>query len=224
MSERAPRLRRAPHPGRGPRPGRRGLRHRTSGRTSCRRRGMSCCARVAGCDGVLTLLTDRVDDELLDAAGPGLQGRQQLRRRLRQRRCRGLCRGAASRSATRRASLTETTADLAWALMMAAARRRARRRPLRPRRPLADVGPDAADGLGRLRRHARCRRTGTDRPGGRTAGVRLRDDGALQLAQPRPAGRVETELGATYVGRPELLERSDYRVAACLAGRRTRAD
>jgi hypothetical protein len=25
--------------------------------------------RVAGCDGILTLLTDRVDDELLDAAG-----------------------------------------------------------------------------------------------------------------------------------------------------------
>ena len=29
--------------------------------------------RVAGCDGVLTLLTDRVDDEFLDAAGPGLR-------------------------------------------------------------------------------------------------------------------------------------------------------
>ena len=29
--------------------------------------------RIAGCDGVLTLLTDRVDDEFLDAAGPGLR-------------------------------------------------------------------------------------------------------------------------------------------------------
>jgi glyoxylate reductase len=29
--------------------------------------------RVAGCDGILTLLTDRVDDELLDAAGPKLR-------------------------------------------------------------------------------------------------------------------------------------------------------
>ena len=45
----------------------------TSGRTSCRRRATSCCARVAGCDGVLTLLTDRVDDAFLDAAGPGLK-------------------------------------------------------------------------------------------------------------------------------------------------------
>jgi glyoxylate reductase len=29
--------------------------------------------RVAGCDGVLTRLTDRVNDELLDAAGPALK-------------------------------------------------------------------------------------------------------------------------------------------------------
>jgi lactate dehydrogenase-like 2-hydroxyacid dehydrogenase len=29
--------------------------------------------RVAGRDGILTLLTDRVDDELLDAAGPSLK-------------------------------------------------------------------------------------------------------------------------------------------------------
>ena len=29
--------------------------------------------RVSGCDGVLTLLTDRVDDEFLDAAGTGLK-------------------------------------------------------------------------------------------------------------------------------------------------------
>jgi lactate dehydrogenase-like 2-hydroxyacid dehydrogenase len=29
--------------------------------------------RVAGCDGVLTLLTDKVDDAFLDAAGPRLK-------------------------------------------------------------------------------------------------------------------------------------------------------
>ncbi|HET7472613.1 MAG TPA: hypothetical protein VFJ71_05780, partial [Candidatus Limnocylindrales bacterium] len=28
---------------------------------------------IRGCDGVLTLLTDRVDDEFLDAAGPALK-------------------------------------------------------------------------------------------------------------------------------------------------------
>jgi glyoxylate reductase len=30
-------------------------------------------ARVAGCDGLMTMLTDRIDDELLDAAGPQLR-------------------------------------------------------------------------------------------------------------------------------------------------------
>ena len=30
-------------------------------------------ARVASCDGLLTMLTDRVDAELLDAAGPQLR-------------------------------------------------------------------------------------------------------------------------------------------------------
>jgi glyoxylate reductase len=30
-------------------------------------------ARAAGCDGLVTMLTDRVDEELLDAAGPGLR-------------------------------------------------------------------------------------------------------------------------------------------------------
>src|SRR6266487_1351420 len=30
-------------------------------------------ARAAGCDGLMTMLTDRIDDELLDAAGPQLR-------------------------------------------------------------------------------------------------------------------------------------------------------
>ena len=30
--------------------------------------------RIAGCSGVLTMLSDRVDDEFLDAAGPNLRG------------------------------------------------------------------------------------------------------------------------------------------------------
>ena len=60
--------------------------------------------RIAGRDGVLSLLTDRVDDAFLDAAGPQLKVVSQLRGRLRQHRRRGLRRGAASPSATRRAS------------------------------------------------------------------------------------------------------------------------
>lgn len=78
--------------------------------------------RAAGKDGLLTLLTDRVDAELLDAAGPQLKvvsnyavGFDNLdvpeltRRRIPAGNTPGV--------------LTETTADLAFALLMAAARR-----------------------------------------------------------------------------------------------------
>lgn len=77
---------------------------------------------VAGCDGVLTLLTDRVDDEFLDAAGPQLKvvsnyavGFDNVDVPACTRR--GIPVGNTP------GVLTETTADLAWALMMAAARR-----------------------------------------------------------------------------------------------------
>lgn len=78
--------------------------------------------RVAGTEGLLTLLTDRVDAELLDAAGPQLKvvsnyavgfdnlDIPELTRR-------GIPAGNTP------GVLTETTADLAFALMMAAARR-----------------------------------------------------------------------------------------------------
>ena len=78
--------------------------------------------RVAGCDGILTLLTDRVDDELLDAAGPGLRvvsnfavGYDNIDVAACARR--GIAVGNTP------GALTETTADLAWALMLAARRR-----------------------------------------------------------------------------------------------------
>ena len=78
--------------------------------------------RIAGCDGVLTLLTDRVDDEFLDAAGPGLKvvsnyavGFDNVDVPACTRR--GIPVGNTP------GVLTETTADLAWALLMASARR-----------------------------------------------------------------------------------------------------
>ena len=78
--------------------------------------------RVAGCDGVLSLLTDRVDDEFLDAAGPGLRvvsnyavGFDNIDVAACARR--GIPVGNTP------GVLTDTTADLAFALMMAAARR-----------------------------------------------------------------------------------------------------
>ena len=78
--------------------------------------------RVRGIEGLLSLLTDRVDAELLDAAGPQLRvvsnyavgfdnlDVPELTRR-------GIPAGNTP------GVLTETTADLAWALLMAAARR-----------------------------------------------------------------------------------------------------
>jgi glyoxylate reductase len=78
--------------------------------------------RVAGCDGVLTLLTDRVDDEFLDAAGPQL--------RVVSNYAVGFDNVDVAACARRGIPvgntpgvLTDTTADLAWALLMAAARR-----------------------------------------------------------------------------------------------------
>ena len=78
--------------------------------------------RVAGVDGVLTLLTDRVDDEFLDAAGPGL--------RVVSNYAVGFDNIDVAACARRDIPvgntpgvLTETTADLAWALLMATARR-----------------------------------------------------------------------------------------------------
>jgi glyoxylate reductase len=78
--------------------------------------------RVQGMDGLLSLLTDRVDDELLDAAGPQLKvvsnfavGFDNIDVDACTRR--GIPVGNTP------GVLTETTADLAFALLMAAARR-----------------------------------------------------------------------------------------------------
>jgi lactate dehydrogenase-like 2-hydroxyacid dehydrogenase len=77
---------------------------------------------VEGCDGILTLLTDRVDAELLDRAGPQLKvvsnfavGFDNVD--IAECTRRGIPVGNTP------GVLTETTADLAWALLMAAARR-----------------------------------------------------------------------------------------------------
>ena len=78
--------------------------------------------RARGCDGLLTLLTDKVDDELLEVVGPGLKvvsnfavGYDNIDVAACARR--GVLVGNTP------GVLTETTADLAWALMLAAMRR-----------------------------------------------------------------------------------------------------
>jgi glyoxylate reductase len=77
---------------------------------------------VAGCHGVVTLLTDRVDDEFLDAAGPQIKVVSNYAvgfDNVDVPAC--TARGVAVGNTP--GVLTETTADLAFALLMAAARR-----------------------------------------------------------------------------------------------------
>src|SRR5262245_6883048 len=79
-------------------------------------------ARAAGRSGLLTMLTDRVDGELLDAAGPGLRvvanfavGYDNVDV--------DACNQRGVVATNTPDVVTEATADMAWALLLAAARR-----------------------------------------------------------------------------------------------------
>ena len=164
--------------------------------------------RVAGVDGVLTLLTDRVDDEFLDAAGRGLRvvsnyavGFDNIDVAACARR--GIPVGNTP------GVLTETTADLAWALLMAAARRVSEgERYVRDGRwktwgPLLLLGPDVHGatigivGFGRIGQAVARRAAGFGMEILYHDVNRLPDD-------------VTGPLGATFVPLEELLGRSDF--------------
>ena len=164
--------------------------------------------RVAGVDGVLTLLTDRVDDEFLDTAGSGLRvvsnyavGFDNIDVAACARR--GIPVGNTP------GVLTETTADLAWALLMAAARRvpegdrYVRAGSWKTWGPLLLLGPDVHGatigivGFGRI---------------GQAVARRARGFGMEILYHdltPLPPEVIEP-LGATYLPLEELLPRSDF--------------
>ena len=79
-------------------------------------------ARVRGCDGILALLTVKVDGELMDAAGSQLTVVSNMAVGVDNIDVRAATeRGVAVGNTP--GVLTETTADLAWALLLAAARR-----------------------------------------------------------------------------------------------------
>jgi lactate dehydrogenase-like 2-hydroxyacid dehydrogenase len=164
--------------------------------------------RVAGKDGLLSLLTDRVDDELLDAAGPQLKvvsnfavGFDNIdvpaltRRRIPGGNTPGV--------------LTETTADLAFALLMAAARRipeavdHVRAGRWRTWGPMLLMGVDVHGatlgivGFGRIGREMARR--------GRGFGMEILYHD-VQPASPED----EAQLGAQRVELAELLQRSDF--------------
>jgi glyoxylate reductase len=163
--------------------------------------------RVAGCDGVLTLLTDRVDGEFLDAAGSQLKVVSNY--------AVGFDNVDVAECTRRRVPvgntpgvLTETTADLAWALLMAAARRlpegdhyvRAGR--WRTWGPLLLLGSDIHSstlgiiGFGRI---------------GQAVARRANGFGMTILYHDvaRAAEVTERAFGATFVELDELLERAD---------------
>jgi glyoxylate reductase len=163
---------------------------------------------VAGCEGVLTLLTDKVDDEFLDRAGPGLKVVSNFAvgfDNIDVPACtkRGIPVGNTP------GVLTETTADLAWALLMASARRVAEGdRYVRDGRwktwgPMLLMGPDVHGGTLGVVGFGRIGQAMARRAQGFGMRILYHD-----LAQASPA--VEAELGATYLPLEELLPKADF--------------
>jgi glyoxylate reductase len=163
---------------------------------------------IRGKAGAVTLLTDKVDDEFLDAAGPGL--------RIVANYAVGFdnidvpaCTARGVMASNTPDVLTETTADTAWALMMAAARRVPEGdRFLRARTPwvwgpMMMLGQDVHHktmgivGFGRIG-HALARRA-------RGFGMRV-----VYFDVYRPSPELEAELGAEYRDLDDLLAESDF--------------
>src|SRR4029453_17710409 len=155
--------------------------------------------RVAGMNGLLSMLTDRVDGELLERAGPGLRVVANLavgpdNPDL------GACTARGVLATNTPDVVTEATADLAWALLLAAARRVAEGdRFLRARRPWI-WGPEfslgcevhgktlGVVGLGRIGRAVARRAAGFAMPVLYTARRRLpSEEGASPAAASREA-------------------------------------
>jgi len=163
---------------------------------------------IRGMAGAVTLLTDRVDDEFLDAAGPQLLivanyavGFDNIEV--------PACTARGVMATNTPDVLTETTADTAWALMMAAARRVPEGdRFLRTREPwiwgpMMMLGQDVHHktlgivGFGRIG-HALAHRA-------RGFGMRI-----IYHDVYRPSPQVEHELGAEYREMDDLLIEADF--------------
>jgi glyoxylate reductase len=164
--------------------------------------------RVVGVDGLLSLLTDRVDDELLDAAGPQLKVVSNFAVGFDNIDVPALTRRGIPAGNTP-GVLTETTADLAFALLMAAARRipesvdYVREGRWKTWGPMLLMGVDVHGatlgivGFGRIGREMARR--------GRGFGMRILYHD-VHPATPEE----EAELGATRVEMDELLRESDF--------------
>jgi len=163
---------------------------------------------VEGCDGILTLLTDRVDAELLDRAGPQLTvvsnyavGFDNIV--IPEANRRGIPVGNTP------GALTDTTADLAFALLMAAGRRVVEGDRYvhdghwRTWGPLLLLGTDISGGTIGIVGFGRI---------GQAVARRARGFGMTILyhdVAPLPDD-VTGPFGATYVGLDELFARADF--------------
>jgi len=164
--------------------------------------------QVRGRVGAVTLLTDKVDDEFLDAAGPQLVIVANYAVGFDNIDVPALTRRGVMASNTPDV-LTETTSDTAWALMMAAARRIPEGdRFLRTGQswvwgPMMMLGQDVHGktlgivGFGRIG-HAMARRA-------RGFGMRV-----IYHDVYRPSPELERELGAEYRELDDLLQEADF--------------
>jgi glyoxylate reductase len=163
---------------------------------------------IAGKVGAITLLTDKVDDELLDAAGDQLVivanyavGFDNIDV--------PACSARGVLASNTPDVLTETTADLAWSLMMAAARRIAEGdRFLRSRTPWI-WGPEMM--LGQDVHHKTLGIVGFGRIGHAMA-RRARGFGmkVIYFDVYRPPRELEEELGAEYRELEDLVQEADF--------------
>lgn len=177
-------------------------------------------SRVAGVDGVISLLTEKVDGEFLDAAGPQLKivanfavGYDNIDV--------AACTERGIPASNTPDVLTDTTADIAWALMMATARRVAEGdRFLRAQTPwiwgpLMMLGMDihgktlGIAGFGRI---------------GQAVAHRAKGFGmnVIYWSRSRAPHEVEDELNATAVEFHDLLEQSDFISINCALTPETR--
>lgn len=164
--------------------------------------------RVRGVEGVLSMLSDRIDHELLDAAGRSLKvvanfavGYDNIDL--------AACRGRDVAVGNTPGVLTETTADLAWALLMAAARRLPEAHDyVRDDRwqtwgPLLLLGKDVHGATLGLVGFGRIGREMARRAGG--FGMRT-----LYYSRTRAEAAVERELAAEYASLDTVLGEADF--------------
>jgi lactate dehydrogenase-like 2-hydroxyacid dehydrogenase len=175
---------------------------------------------VRGVDGLLTLLTDRVDGELLAAAGPNLKvvsnfavGYDNIDV--------AACGARGVAVGNTPDVLTQSTADMAFALLMAVARRLPEGRDFVREDHWQTWGPMLL--LGKDVHAATLGLVGFGRIG-REMARRARGFGmcTLYFSRTRASSETERELGATFATLEEVLRASDFVSLHCVLSTETR--